>query len=163
LKFQDILTAILKTIGVVFLVGAVVLLIGCEISWIHHHRPVNWHYHAAVLLLFLFCLTAAYSLIQPAGDSLAATSCPRCHALGGHLALSSFASSHNALGSHFGGFLFNILYASSRPQRFRCRECETSFEERTSVSQRYQVLLVLLIALIANYLWLQFSDFWYQN
>jgi hypothetical protein len=164
MKFDSLLTGILKTVAILALIslGLITILVEIEVLNGQHHHEASWHWHASAVLLTAFCLCATYLLITPSNDSLATIYCQRCHTLGGHTEISPYRSSVSGLSYHFGGFLLSIFYAGGRKHKFRCGSCGETFKSHTGTSRRYRILFFLMLALAVNSLWSAIDNFWNQ-
>jgi len=118
-----------------------------------------WHAHVRTILFISVCICGAYLLLRRrVADPVAEIHCPRCLTLGGHTSAPTFGRSMSPVALHFGGLFLSVLYSASRSQRFKCRSCNEFFYSHTPVSRGYQLLYLLVIALIAVWIVGQISE-----
>jgi len=109
-----------------------------------------WYEHTGTILFVSVCVCGAYLLLRGrVTDPVADIHCPRCLTLGGHTPAPTYGRSMSPFALHFGGLFLSILYSASRSQRFKCRNCAELFYSHTRVSRGYQLLFLLIVALIA--------------
>jgi hypothetical protein len=161
MKFDSLLTSILKIIAAIVLVLFASFIILLQVAIFRQRAPdVTWHWHVGADVFVTFCFYAAYLLIRRPAKSVGEVYCQRCHTLGGHVDISPYRSSVSGVAWHFGGFLFSIFYSASRKHKFRCGSCGEEFESHTPTSRAYRLLFLLMLAFVVNFFWSQIAQFW---
>jgi hypothetical protein len=155
MKFEALLTRILKVVAIVTLVSLAAFTILLELATISKRNDlhITWHWHVGATLVTALCFCGAYFLVRRVPDPIAEVYCKKCHTLGGHIEISPYRGSVSGAAWHFGGFLFSIFYSASRKLTFRCRACGQKFESHTATTRAYRILFLLMLALVVNFLW----------